>query len=63
MVSIDGENTSDKIQHPFLIKKNFPGNRKGEELPKHEKEQLQKCLKLLTGERLDAFALRLEESQ
>ena len=37
IISIDAEKAFDKIQHPFMIKKNSPESRNRRDIPQHNK--------------------------
>ena len=37
IISIDSEKAFDKIQHPFMIKKNSPESRNRRDIPQHNK--------------------------
>ena len=39
-ISIDAEKAFDKIQHPFMIKKNPPESRNGRNIPQHNKSYI-----------------------
>ena len=41
IISIDAEKALDKIQHPFMIKKNSPGSGHRGNLPQHNKNHIQ----------------------
>ena len=40
IISIDAEKVFDKIQHPFMIKKNSPENRHRRNIPQHNKSYI-----------------------
>ena len=40
IILIDAEKAFDKIQHPFMIKKNFPESRNRRNIPQHNKSHI-----------------------